>query len=143
MNYTNDDIDKTEGSENSLRIFIIVTCCLFVICCICFTCSDGIGICCGNICEHHMGNTDRRIYNDRTLRIYNYYSKKENFIIKDSLEYINETNTQNCSICLEKYKINETIIKLNCKHEFHKECLEKWLQNDKKDCPLCRSEINV
>ena len=28
-----------------------------------------------------------------------------------------------CSICLEKFKLNDTINRLNCNHIYHKECV--------------------
>lgn len=39
-----------------------------------------------------------------------------------------------CSICLHK---NTNPFQLNCKHSFHKECIEKWL-NINNSCPICR-----
>lgn len=42
-----------------------------------------------------------------------------------------------CCICLEK--INNTTL-LQCKHKFHKKCIEKWLQKNN-NCPLCRAPI--
>lgn len=33
-----------------------------------------------------------------------------------------------CSICLEKYKVNEEIMTLQCTHVFHSSCLTTWLQ---------------
>jgi hypothetical protein len=50
-----------------------------------------------------------------------------------------EKNT-NCSICLEKYKIGDEIIKLDCGHEFHSGCLKHWLTTHK-TCPICRFNI--
>ncbi|KAF8411528.1 hypothetical protein HHK36_004080 [Tetracentron sinense] len=43
-----------------------------------------------------------------------------------------------CSVCLSKFKEGEKIRELQCKHEFHKDCLDKWLQHDWATCPLCR-----
>jgi hypothetical protein len=48
----------------------------------------------------------------------------------------------NCSICLENFKLNDNVIKLPCKHEFHPECLNGWLKN-KSTCPMCRCEIDT
>ncbi len=41
-----------------------------------------------------------------------------------------------CSICLEDLSSN--IIELNCKHQYHIECI-KQVKNNK--CPLCRGHI--
>ena len=45
-----------------------------------------------------------------------------------------------CSICLDETK--EALVgRLDCKHEFHKECITEWSKKSKK-CPLCNT-INV
>ena len=45
-----------------------------------------------------------------------------------------------CSICLIDFKKEEKIIKLNCNHMYHKECIEKWFLKNS-NCPFCRKEI--
>lgn len=61
-------------------------------------------------------------------------------IIKDNIE------EEICSICLEKLyseediESNYDIIQLNCKHMFHKECLDPWIVNNK-NCPLCKNNL--
>ena len=45
-----------------------------------------------------------------------------------------------CSICLEEEK--ESIVKLNCDHLFHKDCIKGWLKRDM-SCPNCRSNITL
>jgi SUMO ligase MMS21 Smc5/6 complex component len=44
-----------------------------------------------------------------------------------------------CSICLEKFKTNEKIIILECKHYFHYGCANKWV-NISRVCPVCRAK---
>ena len=47
-----------------------------------------------------------------------------------------------CPICLETFITTETVIRLNCDHIFHKECISewgKWQQN----CPYCKRLISV
>tara|TARA_Y100000817_G_scaffold109628_1_gene85771 strand:- start:8995 stop:9522 length:528 start_codon:yes stop_codon:yes gene_type:complete len=46
---------------------------------------------------------------------------------------------ENCSICLCEIN-NKTII--NCGHYFCSECIDSWINNNKEDCPLCRTRIN-
>lgn len=51
-------------------------------------------------------------------------------------------NEIECSICLtENISINNTCL-TNCNHNFCKECLDNWLNKNKKTCPLCISVIN-
>jgi len=49
-----------------------------------------------------------------------------------------------CPICLDELKKGEQIPKLNCKHKFHKACLElvcRKKNNVDVPCPLCRGDI--
>jgi len=49
-----------------------------------------------------------------------------------------------CPICLDELKKGEQIPKLNCKHKFHKACLELVCRkkgNVDVPCPLCRGDI--
>ena len=43
-----------------------------------------------------------------------------------------------CSICLDNEKY--TNISTLCKHEFHKDCLDTWL-SENKNCPYCRKSL--
>lgn len=48
-----------------------------------------------------------------------------------------------CPICLLEYKESEICLHLNCKHIFHKKCIEHWLYSSSSSrCPLCR-RVNV
>ena len=79
--------------------------------------------------------------------------------------------TDNCAICLEEFKFKEVkinnekndesvdqekkdfsggdkkaneendILVLECGHQFHVACIEKWMER-KNECPLCRQKIN-
>ncbi|KAF8377252.1 hypothetical protein HHK36_030627 [Tetracentron sinense] len=46
-----------------------------------------------------------------------------------------------CAVCLSEFREGEKIRKVQCKHIFHKDCLDKWLQHDSATCPLCRSTV--
>ncbi len=48
---------------------------------------------------------------------------------------------QLCSICQENYKPKEYKRELNCKHIFHKKCIDKWLKSNL-SCPFCRHLIS-
>ena len=52
-----------------------------------------------------------------------------------------EISIQNCTVCLETIKKNEIISILPCKHEFHQNCIETWLKEYSKHCPLCKKEM--
>ncbi|KAL0366437.1 UNVERIFIED_CONTAM: Brassinosteroid-responsive RING protein 1 [Sesamum radiatum] len=47
-----------------------------------------------------------------------------------------------CSICLSEFAEGDVGRELvDCKHVFHRHCLEKWLQRCRPTCPLCRSLV--
>ncbi|XP_054723527.1 E3 ubiquitin-protein ligase goliath-like [Uloborus diversus] len=54
----------------------------------------------------------------------------------------NENAFDNCAICLEDVKENETIMKLKCNHTYHKQCLIPWLKTSG-ICPKCRDCIKA
>ena len=44
---------------------------------------------------------------------------------------------EDCPICMEK--LTGKLGHMDCKHYFHKECLDKWVKMSKNnDCPICR-----
>ncbi|CAF2101319.1 unnamed protein product [Brassica napus] len=50
-----------------------------------------------------------------------------------------DLETDSCTICQENYKNQDKIATLDCRHEYHAECLKKWLVI-KNICPVCKSE---
>ena len=49
--------------------------------------------------------------------------------------------SESCLICMDNYKCNQFKRTLpNCKHYFHKKCIDKWLKN-KASCPICRDKL--
>ena len=61
----------------------------------------------------------------------------------NTLVICNELPDNVCSICLDEFKEDDILKKLNCEHIFHKDCLEPWLNNNNRNCPLCRTDINI
>ncbi|XP_065191220.1 uncharacterized protein LOC135822392 [Sycon ciliatum] len=41
-----------------------------------------------------------------------------------------------CSVCMDSYTPDSVLARLPCGHEFHKECIERWLLNSSPNCPL-------
>ncbi len=60
-------------------------------------------------------------------------------IIPHSKIVKNDNNLQ-CIICLNTFKIGEKKSTLPCLHNFHYNCLKKWVY-EKRLCPLCKTEI--
>ncbi len=46
-----------------------------------------------------------------------------------------------CTVCMEEIKINSKCKKIpGCGHQFHKKCIDTWL-NESKTCPNCRLDV--
>lgn len=46
-----------------------------------------------------------------------------------------------CAICTDEILPDANISKLNCNHEYHRECLQPWLDTNHDTCPLDRERI--
>jgi hypothetical protein len=49
-----------------------------------------------------------------------------------------------CCICREDYleNIEKKTILIGCHHDFHVDCLKKWVNQNKKSCPTCRTNLH-
>eukprot|EP01084_Bolivina_argentea_P103089 184675_1 len=45
-----------------------------------------------------------------------------------------------CVICMDKFEINQTIIRLECKHIYHDICALDWF-DESASCPICRHQV--
>ena len=45
-----------------------------------------------------------------------------------------------CTICQVEYKLGDRLVKLPCSHDYHKDCVVKWLKQ-RDSCPMCRRSI--
>jgi ubiquitin-protein ligase len=73
------------------------------------------------------------------LDIYNHNSNdNENNENDDSIK---RENDNNCNICFDTNETLKNIIKLNCSHKFHIECIKNNLTNNQDICPMCRKEL--
>ncbi|KAH6822472.1 hypothetical protein C2S53_007799 [Perilla frutescens var. hirtella] len=46
-----------------------------------------------------------------------------------------------CVVCLNRLARGDHVRRLACRHVFHKDCLDGWLQHLNFNCPLCRSPL--
>ena len=46
-----------------------------------------------------------------------------------------------CIFCQCFFDRDDELKILNCKHEFHEDCLRGWLMKEKNECPICRDEV--
>jgi hypothetical protein len=64
-----------------------------------------------------------------------YKTIKDKYRFKQITSFSKE---EECSICLEKFV--EPVVKTECKHLFHKECIERAYEQNT-NCPLCRMNL--
>ncbi|KAH7424359.1 hypothetical protein KP509_11G004200 [Ceratopteris richardii] len=53
----------------------------------------------------------------------------------------NEERPLQCHICLAEYEEGDNLRVLPCNHEYHKVCIDKWLREVHRICPLCRRDV--
>ncbi|KAL6661938.1 hypothetical protein ACP70R_001322 [Stipagrostis hirtigluma subsp. patula] len=51
-------------------------------------------------------------------------------------------NMEQCVICRVEFEEGESLVGLPCKHSYHSECINQWLQLNKV-CPMCSSEVST
>ncbi|WVZ03383.1 hypothetical protein V8G54_024189 [Vigna mungo] len=54
-------------------------------------------------------------------------------------ENLGDQESDICIICQDEYKNKEEIGILQCGHEYHAECIKRWL-HEKNICPICKSK---
>ena len=68
---------------------------------------------------------------------------KFNKLDKIKLCNIDNNISKECLICLECFSDNnEELIKINCDHLFHNNCIKNWLCCESNKCPICRIEVD-
>ncbi|WP_422473466.1 RING-H2 finger protein [Endozoicomonas sp. ALB032] len=58
----------------------------------------------------------------------------------DSQSALYQKPSDNCPVCLETFAGREVMVLKQCKHMFHKDCLEPWLSKNS-TCPSCRISL--
>ncbi|XP_078442647.1 brassinosteroid-responsive RING protein 1-like [Wolffia australiana] len=47
-----------------------------------------------------------------------------------------------CAVCLHEMEAEDEVRRpMNCRHVFHRGCLERWAEQDRRTCPLCRAPL--
>ncbi|GKV53978.1 hypothetical protein SLEP1_g60489 [Rubroshorea leprosula] len=53
----------------------------------------------------------------------------------------NGGGSSDCVVCLCTLRDGDRVRQLDCRHVFHKDCFDGWLDHLKFNCPLCRSPL--
>ncbi|CAN1308997.1 Brassinosteroid-responsive RING protein 1 [Linum perenne] len=57
-------------------------------------------------------------------------------------EELGEAVQESCAVCLYDFEGADEIRWLkNCRHVFHRACLDRWMDHDRSTCPLCRTSF--
>ena len=54
---------------------------------------------------------------------------------------LKENILNQCSICLDEFKLLDEIVILKCNHIYHNECIGNWLLKCNIKCPSCRKDV--
>lgn len=54
---------------------------------------------------------------------------------------INHESEHKCTVCLENMNEEDEVILLDCKHFFHKKCIETWFKECSNKCPICMATV--
>ncbi|KAJ0238994.1 Receptor y region [Hirschfeldia incana] len=48
-----------------------------------------------------------------------------------------------CAVCLEDYRVGDSLRLLPCQHAFHLSCIDSWLTKWGTSCPVCKHDIRT
>jgi hypothetical protein len=162
-NYNDNDNENYNGNGNNkgteqgiilLIILLFITSPLWCILLVngiieCVACANNLNINIDNIVNKSIS-----FFRGCCKKKYKYNSNSQNFNnfmfnISNAL-FIDKFNEfESCSICLDNAEIEKNnIIKLNCEHTFHTDCLNPWIYQQHMSildttCPLCRAAIVI
>lgn len=54
---------------------------------------------------------------------------------------INHNSEHKCTVCLENMNEEDEVILLDCKHFFHRKCIETWFKECSNKCPICMATV--
>lgn len=82
-----------------------------------------------------------QLYNDSDMDDYS-----DDFVLDCKIkltQVLNESIKDDvCVICLlQLCEENNTVVELNCIHQFHSDCIQQWLNHKHECCPLCKKKI--
>lgn len=141
FNYSQEEDEKS----TSIMVYLVLSIatmfsCLFLIVCI-FTCLKGL------LKDLFNNNNNNLTISNNTNNV-NHRNSKRDILSHFELTPISYNHNLNeygciCTICLENFVENADIVRLECKHLYHKTCfVEYFVKNpNKTQCPNCNITI--
>lgn len=69
-------------------------------------------------------------------------NEPDSYDFGDDVDGGEERKEMRCCVCWDSIEGNHKIRELSrCSHVFHKECLDRWVDEGQHSCPLCRSML--
>jgi len=66
---------------------------------------------------------------------------EEHVVINLPQRTCTEEEDQECCICLGSFEVEDVVRILPCRHEYHAQCIDKWLTTHHRTCPICKGDI--
>ncbi|CAN0875309.1 E3 ubiquitin-protein ligase At4g11680 [Linum grandiflorum] len=86
----------------------------------------------------NMGSIDKAASDDQISSLPSWKYKAVSMV--DDKESSLSPESEECCICISKYKDKEEVRELPCLHKFHLKCVDQWLRIIS-CCPLCKQEL--
>ncbi|XP_051149136.1 E3 ubiquitin-protein ligase RHA2A-like [Andrographis paniculata] len=64
-------------------------------------------------------------------------------VLRDQFDEIGGGLDAECVVCLNRLGEENRLRRLACRHVFHKDCLDRWLDYLNFTCPLCRAPLDT
>ncbi|KIJ54868.1 hypothetical protein M422DRAFT_42081 [Sphaerobolus stellatus SS14] len=65
--------------------------------------------------------------------------KASELVEYEKTDKVASNTVDNCLICLENYEAEDSLRLLKCRHAYHQDCIDKWLEQGRNNCPVCRT----
>ena len=83
--------------------------------------------------------------------INNYESNQTNILctlddvdVQKLVKYsLTENSIEKCNICLDDMGLGDDVLKLDCDHLYHYNCINEYLTKYNYKCPCCRKEVGM
>ncbi|KAL1364846.1 hypothetical protein HN51_012997 [Arachis hypogaea] len=85
--------------------------------------------------------SDKRSSTTITTTQYLRFVEEKNPTILYTKSMMQQLDPVECRVCLNEFHEGDQLRNLKCHHAFHRDCLDKWLQQSFATCPLCRIKL--